>query len=118
MFVREINRAEECFRKAIELNPKYAVGYRSIAWLKYQQGDYAAALVGAKKSLQLAPNDVETLLLIGLSRTYERKYTAAMATLQRATEISPDYGRAYYNLGLVYMKLGVLDIALENFKLS
>jgi tetratricopeptide (TPR) repeat protein len=35
--------------------------------------------------------------------------------LQRAIELGPDYGRAYYNLGVVYMRLGVPDLALENF---
>ena len=118
MFVGETGRAEECFRKAVEINPKYAIAYRSLAWLKYQQGDYSSVLDWARKSLQLAPTAVEALLLIGLCHTYERKYAAAMAALQRATEISPDYGRAYYNLGLVYMKLGVLDLALENFELA
>jgi len=116
MFMGDTDRSEECFRKAVELNPKYAIGYRSLAWLKYQQGDYSSVLTWSNKSLQLAPTDVETLLLIGLCNTYNRKYTAAMATLQRAIEISPDYGRAYYNLGLVYMKLGVLDLALENYE--
>jgi tetratricopeptide (TPR) repeat protein len=41
-----------------------------------------------------------------------------MATLQRAIELGPDYGRAYFNLGIVYMKLGVFDLALENLSLA
>ncbi|RKX27426.1 MAG: hypothetical protein DRP45_01100 [Candidatus Zixiibacteriota bacterium] len=114
-FMGDMAKCEECYLKAIELNPKYALAYRSLAWQKYQEADYSSSLEWATKSLRMAPTDTETLLLIGLLHTYRHRYTAAMATLQRAIEISPDYGRAYYNLGLVYMKLGVLDIALENF---
>jgi len=116
MFKGDLEEAKGCFLKAIKLNPKYAVGYRTQGWLKYQEGDFAASMEWAVKALQLAPTDTETLLLIGLLHTYSREYTAATATLQRALEIGPDYGRAYYNLGLVYMKLGVLDPAIENFR--
>ena len=114
----DLQRAEACLVKAVELNPRYAIGHRTLAWLKYQQGQYEESMEWAGKALQLAPSDSETLLLIGQLHTYERRYTAAMATLQRAVEIEPDYGRAYYNLGLAYQKLGVLSVALENFTLA
>jgi len=48
----------------------------------------------------------------------ERKFTLAIATLTRALEIGPDYGRAYYILGVIYFKLGVPDLALENLQLA
>jgi len=118
MFHGDVTEAEQSFLKTIELSPKYAVGYRTLAWLKYQVGDRVSALDWAQRSLQLAPTDVETLLLIGLLHTYSHKYTAAMATLERAIEICPDYGRAYYNLGLVYMKMAVHGKALDNLKLA
>jgi tetratricopeptide (TPR) repeat protein len=86
-----------------------------MAWLKAGQGLLEDAVQWAKKSLELAPTDLETLLLLGMLNLDQRKYTVAMATLQRAIELGPDYGRAYHLLGVVYLKLGVLDLALENF---
>jgi len=118
MFTAQPAKAEKEFTKAIYLNPKYAVGYRTIAWLKLSTGQLEEALGWAKKSLELSPTDLETLLLLSLINMDLRKYTLALATLQRATELGPDYGRAYYNLGNVYMKLGVPDLALENFLLA
>jgi TolB-like protein/Tfp pilus assembly protein PilF/tRNA A-37 threonylcarbamoyl transferase component Bud32 len=115
MFTGDAVKAEACFKRAIDLNPKFSIAYRSIGWLKYQTSDYESALDWAQQALQLAPTDTETLLLMALLHTYRRQYTAAMATLQRAIEIAPDYGRAHYNLGLVYLKLGVFDLAIENF---
>jgi Flp pilus assembly protein TadD len=99
----------------IKYNPKYAVGYRTIGWLKRSSGQYDEALQWARKSLELAPTDLETLLLLSLIHMDEKRFTVAISTLQRAIELGPDYGRAYYNLGTVYMKLGVLEAALENF---
>ncbi len=118
MFMGNFNQAEKSLLRAIELNPKYAVGFRTLAWLKQIQGDYDKAIEWATKTLQLAPTDLETLLLLSLMNMDLRKYTLAMATLRRAIELGPDYGRAYYNLGTIYLKLGLPDLALENFNLA
>jgi serine/threonine protein kinase/Flp pilus assembly protein TadD len=118
MFTGDFKKAENCFLTAIEIFPKYAVGYRTVAWLKEMIGDHESALEWAKKSLELAPTDLETLLLLSLIYMDEKKYTLALSTLLRATELGPDYGRAYYSLGTVYLKLGVLELALENFLLA
>jgi serine/threonine protein kinase/tetratricopeptide (TPR) repeat protein len=118
MFTGKVAEAELAFSMAIEFNPKYAIAYRTMAWLKEQQGDREAALDWAKRALELAPTDLETLLLLSMLNMDQKKFTVAMATLQRAIELGPDYGRAYYLLGIVYKKLGVLDLALENILLA
>ncbi len=86
----ELQLAERMFEKALEIDP----------------------------TLAYAPNDLETLLLLSLVNMDLRKYTVAMATLHRAIELAPDYGRAFYNLAAVYMKPGVIDLALKNFELA
>lgn len=118
MFSGDMGKAEQEFLRAVEYNPKYAIGYRTLAWLKELQGDHERALYWAKRSLELAPCDLETLLLLSILHMDTRKYTVAMATLQRAIELGPDYGRAYFLLGSTYLKLGVPDLALENFLLA
>jgi len=118
MFTGDYARAEECFETCTRIDPKYALGHRTLAWLKASQGKLDEALSSAKLSHHLAPTDLETLLLISLIYISRLKYTSAMATLQRAVELGPDYGRAYYNLGIVYTKLGVFDLALENLTLA
>jgi tetratricopeptide (TPR) repeat protein len=118
MFIGKPKEAETSFTKAVYYDPKFAIGYRTLAWLKLSGGEIEEALNWARKSLELSPTDLETLILLSLIHMDSRKYTLALATLQRATELGPDYGRAYYNLGNVYMKLGVPDLALENFLLA
>ncbi len=114
-FIENPIEAERCFIHAIEFDSKFALGYRSLGWLKRGVGNYDQAAHFARKALELAPTDLETLLLLSLISIDQRQFTPALATLQRAIELGPDYGRAYYNLGCVYMKLGVFDLALENF---
>ena len=115
MFTGLFDKAEQAFLASIRIEPKYALGYRTLAWLKAAQGNLEQALKWARTSHRMAPTDLETLLLLSLIYIYQFKYTLAMSTLQRAIELGPDYGRAYFNLGTVYMKLGVLDLALDNF---
>lgn len=118
MFTGQWDKAQDAFLKAVEYNPKYAIGYRTLGWLQHQQGKYKEAFEWARKALEMAPTDLETHLLLGLIHKGDRKYTLAMSTLRRATELGPDYGRAYYELGQVYLKLGIADLALENFELA
>jgi serine/threonine protein kinase/tetratricopeptide (TPR) repeat protein len=115
MFSGDLKNANKTLLKCIDIDPRYAIGYRTIAWLKDWQGDFEDALDWAKRALELAPTDLETLLLISLLYLELKKYTLAMATLQRAIELGPDYGRAYFMLGQVYKKLGAIELALENY---
>ncbi|NIP43172.1 MAG: protein kinase [candidate division Zixibacteria bacterium] len=116
MFTDKYSEAEKALLRSVEISPKYAAGYRTLAWLKEMQGDETRALFWSKKSLELTPTDLETLLLMGLLYLDMKKYTSAMATLSRAIELGPDYGRAYYVLGIVFMKLGLLEKSLENLQ--
>ena len=118
MFMGDLENAERSLKASVNISPKFAMGYRALAWLKDMAGDDEAALIWAKKALELSPTDLETLLLLGLLYLDMRKFTLAMATLQRAVELGPDYGRAYYYLGIVYMKLGVPELAIDNFQLA
>ncbi|MEE8578273.1 MAG: protein kinase [candidate division Zixibacteria bacterium] len=118
MFTADAASAEGSLLKATELNPKYAVGYRTLGWLKRSSGEFDEATRYARQALDLAPTDLETLLLLSLISMDQGKLTLAMATLRRAVELSEDYGRAYYALGQIYQKLGVLDASLENLDLA
>jgi len=115
MFIGDNKKAEESLIISINLNPKYAPGYRSLAWLKELSCDYDSAIQWANKSLKYAPNDLETHLLLSLINLDLKKFTVAMVTLQRAIELSPNYGRAYHTLGVVYLRLGVINLAIDNF---
>ncbi|MBU0984826.1 MAG: tetratricopeptide repeat protein, partial [candidate division Zixibacteria bacterium] len=118
MFTGSLQQAEQCMLKAIGVDPKYAVGYRTLGWLKKAQGDYDGALDWARRALELAPTDLETLLLLSQLHMGNGKYTIALSTLQRAIELGPDYGRAYYELGVVNLKLALLDAAIVNLELG
>ena len=118
MFIGAFDDAEKAFLRAVEYSPKYAIGYRTLAWLQEIKDDHDKAIEWAKLSLKYAPNDLETLLLLSMANMHLGKYAIATATLRRAIELAPDYGRAHFNLGRVYLKLGSVEPALDSMKLA
>ena len=44
------------------------------------------------------------------------KYTQAIADFNRAIEINPRYGEAYYNRGVVYNRLGNREQAIDDIR--
>ncbi|MDF1543854.1 MAG: protein kinase [bacterium] len=115
MFTGEIDKSEVSLTMTIELNPKYAIGYRTLGWLYHARQDFVEATNWARKALSLAPTDLETHLLLGLLAIDQGQLSVAVSTLQRAIELGPDYGRAHYQLGVAYNKLGVTEKALAAF---
>jgi len=116
MSTGDLVAAEKELLRSVEIAPKYAIGYRTLAWLKEMKGDHDAALHWAMTAHRLAPTDLETLILMSLIYMDTGRFNQAISTLARTIELGPDYGRAYYYLGTLYTKLGVLDLALENLE--
>ena len=51
------NKAIECYRKAIELDPKYASAWNHMGGAYVQLGDYQKAVECFQKAVELKPGD-------------------------------------------------------------
>ena len=53
-----------------------------------------------------------------LASIYHRsgRYHDAVEEYRKALERDPEYHEAYFNLGLVYEKLGAIDLAVETYE--
>ena len=91
-------RAAEAFRKAVELDPRYAAAYAELAiaesFVADSTGDAAGqqqALAAADKAVELAPDDADAYATRGymrLRRTWD--WSGAQADLEKAlTSIRP-----------------------------
>jgi tetratricopeptide (TPR) repeat protein len=89
--------------------------YRAIADSYYKEGKTDQAVETLKKSLELAPNDPDTLKLIVTllaSSNHEEEAKAYMAKLPQGTQMDPAIG---LNVGIKAFNEGKMDAALKEF---
>lgn len=81
-------RAAQAYRKAVELDPRYAAAYAELAVTEsYVAGDEAGqrqALVAADKAIELAPDEADVYAARGYLRVGRWDWTGAQADFEKA----------------------------------
>ncbi len=113
--LKQYDRAIENYRKAIELNPKYAEAYsnRGLAYSELKQYDRAIEDYG--KAIKLNPDLPEAYNNRGLAYYELKQYERAIENYGKALELNPDDAVAYNNRGLAYYELKQYERAIENY---
>jgi tetratricopeptide (TPR) repeat protein len=84
--------------------------------LRYSKFDEAEEIL--TKAIKYDKNNYEAYYYRGCARINARKYKEAIADLERAVELKPDYADAYFNLGRTYYMMHDEDMACENYRLA
>jgi len=91
--------AEREFRRAIELNPRYASAHQWFSFLLAARGQFDAALVEGHTALEIDPASVSIRRAVGWVYFYARRYAQAREHLARAIEMNPLAVESYRMLG-------------------
>lgn len=116
---RQLGRSREAldhWRRALELDPHDTEAAFLIGMVHYGSGDYTQALEYLEQVVRLDGKDVSAHN--SLASTYQAlgRYPEAVAAWQRAIALQPGYTKAYYNLGMAYLKnLDQPELAKECF---
>jgi tetratricopeptide (TPR) repeat protein len=114
--LRDYNSALHDANKAIDLDPEYSGGWYNRAWLKRQN-----------KMLRPALRDIETAVsLAPFNQQYAEQHASILADLGRFSEaeriynhtleLDSNFGLAWFNLGVLYMRQGKNDLALKCYE--
>lgn len=113
----EYDHALKLFNEAASLQPKNATVYNMLGLCYFRKRDYPEALKAFTKSLELIPtfsdarnNRGATYLAIGQYNLAEVDFLAVLAD-----NTYPHHWEVYYNLGMVYLRLGNVAAAEESF---
>jgi tetratricopeptide (TPR) repeat protein len=110
------DHAENCYTKAIELNPELAQAYINLSDLYFKAGDLPSAI----GTLQRGTYELENNLTLAhlLARVYieDQRYEDAIVELERVLDGEPENYDAYYDLGHVCFELGDYESAISNFE--
>ena len=111
------------FRKALELDPEYALAYAGLAdahaWLYEWEGaknaDLDAAIKNSKKALQLAPNLSEGHASHGFALSQCKRYDEAAQEFREAIRLNPNSYDAYYYYARLCFARGHMEQSAELF---
>jgi serine/threonine-protein kinase len=93
------DEAEREFRRAIELNPRYASAHQWFSFLLAARGQHDAALLEGHTALELDPASVSVRRAVGWLYYYARRFDQAREHLSRAIEMNPMAVESYRMLG-------------------
>jgi len=88
-------------RRAVELAPESARAWRGLAGALMGQGEYEAAVRAAERALSIRP-EWGAYSNLGLANFYLRRYSEAIAALEKAVELAPNQQVALGNLARAY----------------
>jgi TolB-like protein/DNA-binding winged helix-turn-helix (wHTH) protein/Tfp pilus assembly protein PilF len=108
--------AEQEYKRAIELNPNYAMAHHLYAHLLIETGRTQESLAEAHRALGLDP--YSPFVNNGLARQYylSRQYDKAAAQCLIGLQINPSYFPARIQLALVYEQTGKLQQAIAELE--
>lgn len=99
-------RAERCYRQAIELDPSLANALTNLGNLRFRQGDANGAARFYERALAIDAEQPEALYNLGFL-AFERGDTKSAASLfERAIVHDPGFADAHFNLAMAYEELG------------
>ncbi len=122
--VEELKKAEDLFKKAITLDPKFCRAYVGMAetYLEFifwgresPKKMLELATTPAHMALALNSNDGGTFGVLGAISYYKYEKELAILHLKKAIEINPSYVNAYNKLAWIYTFEGNLELMEENF---
>ena len=107
----KLQDAEISLRKAIEINPNYAIAHSNLGNILRDIGKLQDAEVSTRKAVELNPDYADAHSNLGSILRDIGKLQDAEVSTRKAIEINPDYAEAHSNLGNILKDLGKLKEA-------
>ena len=108
--------AEASFKKALDLNPNYALTYHWYGAYLESKDQLEQSLEMRKKALALDPLSLQINSQIGYTLIIMDRLDEAEQYLKKSLEMAPNSSYTHQSLGQLYAKRGWLDMALEEYQ--
>ena len=115
-FQFEWERAEQEYRRALELDPDEANARHWYAYLLMQMGRVDDAIAQSKKAVELEPLNLKYSDSMGVMYRGARQYDLAIAQFKKNLEMDPAYAPSTNNISLTYQLTGQYDLWLQKWK--
>jgi TolB-like protein/DNA-binding winged helix-turn-helix (wHTH) protein/Tfp pilus assembly protein PilF len=104
------------FRRAIELDPNYAIAHQWYAFYLLATDRAPEAPAELRRARELDPLSLNVGSGFGSYFYFTRRYDEAIDQLRKTLEMDPAFGEARWTLGLAYEQKGMTEQALKEFR--
>jgi tetratricopeptide (TPR) repeat protein len=115
-FDRDWQGAEHEYRRTIQCNPSYALGYHWYSNLLAARGQHDAAHIAIMNALEIDPVSIITLVWAGVTSYLARQFDEAIRHYRSALELAPNFVWAHMYLAQALEQKGELKEALREFE--
>jgi serine/threonine-protein kinase len=105
-FDHDWEAAEREYRKAIALNPTYAVAHHWYGGFLSAMGRHDEAMQQAQTARSLDPLSPIIQTWVGLRHYFARHHESAITEYRKALELDRDFAPAHWHLGMAYEQTG------------
>ena len=111
-----LDEAIDCFRRAIELDPKNATAHSNLGVVLQDQGQLDEAIACLQKAIELNPGWAPTYSNLGGALKQQGRLDEAIAECRTAIELNPKFALAHNNLGAALADQEKLDEAIAEYR--
>ncbi len=108
--------AEKEYKRAIELNPSYAVAHQWYGGYFEALGRHNEGLAEKKRALELEPLSLIINFELGVTYYYARDYDQAIEQFRKTIELDQNFPPPHYFLPAAYQQKGMYGEAIAEFK--
>ncbi len=108
--------AEKEYKRAIELNPSYAVAHQWYGGYFDAMGRHNEALAEEKRAQELEPLSLIINFELGVTYYYARDYDQAIEQFRKTIELDQNFPPPHYFLPAAYQQKGMYGEAIAEFK--
>lgn len=108
----DLEKAVECYKRAIEAAPDFAEAYYNLGVIRYSQRAWDISIQYFKKTLGLKPDSVDAAFNLAAAYKELGQYRQAALSYQQVLQQKPNLPDAFFNQGICYLKLGQIKSAL------
>ena len=112
----KLPEAEPLYRKAIELNPDYAIAHSNLGLVLKDLDNLEEAELSFRKAIELKPDFAFAHNNLGIILKNFGKSQEAELSLRKAIELNPNFAEAYYNLSLIELLKGDYKYGFEHYE--
>ncbi len=116
--ISEYEKSEVYYRRAIELNPNYALGHEWLGSSLVGRGEFDEGIVEVKMAEQLDPFSMRAKTLTAWTAYQAHQYDLALAKAREIIELDPNFPQGYLQCGNVLMQLGRFEESLEMCRIA